>query len=304
MITFHIYLEFPKEAENHITSIEDGKKLMKELQAIIDRVDCEKGSILYYDSLNKDTFFDEVTTLEDIDLIGNFGCYSFEQAVNLLLNESDVIDWRKKPLHDIEEKVSSYRKWNNLTINIENDFSESLKEIAERKTSNNEFEKIIFVDPTKQKKPLEFITIIINQRNTFPQKSDIEYAPNFILLDEWLTKNRAERKFNMDDYRHIENNPKYIKGKSPLIGGIGGRINAKKLLFDALGDKRLKKYLINFDPTNNLYIRYEDENANNQYHGYHLVEPKTHKEDFQEVQKISKKILSIIKYKNELKNIN
>jgi hypothetical protein len=57
--------------------------------------------------------------------------------------------------------------------------------------------------------------------------------------------------------------------------------------------------LVNFDSVKKCYIRFEFENDNpqNQYHGYHLVTPKTHEMDTKAVKDIPQRMKDLIEYR-------
>jgi hypothetical protein len=97
---------------------------------------------------------------------------------------------------------------------------------------------------------------------------------SFFEIDNIFYSKNQNRKLNRLDFRHCENHPDYNPAKkSPLIGGIGGFENAEKLLPSAVGDAKTKRtILINQDRINNsFFLRYENENFENQYHAFHIV---------------------------------
>jgi hypothetical protein len=114
-------------------------------------------------------------------------------------------------------------------------------------------------------------------RNLDP-KIEIEKKFNIIegfnTIDSFFKEKNKSRILNRTDFRHCVNHPKFIKGKSHLIDGLGGFDNAEVFLSSAIGDAKTKRaILINVDKHNNDFIlRYEDENFNNRYHAYHIVE--------------------------------
>ena len=135
----------------------------------------------------------------------------------------------------------------------------------------------------------------------------IEVASTFHELEKWFNRERACRKYNYNDFRHIEGHPNYFYyfrngqkiGKSPLLGGLGGQKRAEEILQTAIGDSKEHSYLINWDFENERYMRFEDENFKNQYHGYHLVKPKTHERDTEEENRISKRVIDILNYRSK-----
>lgn len=301
MNVFHVYINFPINLECKISCKKDGTDVLKEFQMTFDRADCEDGALLYYYKSNKDSFIRDLNILQDEDLIGNFGGYSFEESLNILLNETYIINCEDDPLYFINSDKCFFKHWITDTRDSTPDFPEILKEIAEHelKIANKANEKQILINFLNSYHSRNPINIIKDCRGEEPVFIYVNFVSNFIELDEWFIQNRIKRNFNFGDFRHIENHPQYIKGKSPLLGGIGGKQNAANILDKAVGDKREKKCLINYDVVNKCFIRYEDENTNATFHGYHLVKPITHEIDQTEINKISQRIILILEYRKK-----
>jgi hypothetical protein len=300
MDTFYIYICFPKNI--NLSSIEEGKQLLKDIQCLIDRADCEKGSILFYDSANKDSFFDILDVYSESDMLGNFGMYSFQEVLSTLLLEANVKDWRKGTINFDDDDIS-YGEWLPNGMYLKNKISDLLKEITEqffRLKDNNE--KCLLLSIYNSSHIYNPIHIIKNQKGKNNLVAKVDFVSHFIELENWFLKNRLLRNYNCLDNRHVENHPNYIKKKSPILGGLGGKKHLKELLGNAIGDYKKIKYLINFDENNVCYVRYEDENISNQYHGYHLVKPITHERDIKEEKKIPERVKNLLQYRKKLRD--
>lgn len=295
MSTIHAYIHFPENIDDEITSIEKGREIIKDFQMTIDLADCEKDSKLYYSKTNKENFFDNIEAHEELN---NFkiGGYEFKEIIEILFNENDV-----KPVD--ESKIEGYEvksfqtNGGYLVDNLPSVFYDIVR-------------KDINSDETNKQIILNLFNAFFSQNPILLLKSNldavetiqVDYVINFTGLDSWLQTNRQQRKFNNTDARHIENNPSYIPGKSPLVGGISARNNASQLLINALGDKRRTNNvndLVNFDDILNEYLwyEYEGDNPNNQFHAYHLVKPITHERDNQAVNRIPDRIINLINYR-------
>lgn len=302
MSNFHIYIRFPAGVENLITSNQEGRRFLKDIQILLDRADCEKGSVLYYNGAERDVFFNEMGLLQEEDLLGFFGTLDFNEVIAFLLYEANATNWTENPIHDVKEEVYYYRQWLSANRAANEDCPIVLKEMAERHVriqGSNNTEKCLFLNIFRTPPILEPILIV---RGTYQNSAliNIESVSNFSELDNWFLVNRIERNYNHNDNRHIEGHPQYISGKSPLLGGLGGKQNASELLMNALGDQRKRKYLVNYDQGNTAYIRYEDENALDQYHGYHLVKPTVHERDIDAEDEIPGRVKDILKYRKAL----
>ena len=304
MDKFNIFIHFPtKNIENEIKSRNDLENYLSEVEIQLYRADCEKGSNLFYDSTNTEKFIDQINL---IDELGNFEYQNVESLLysDYLTNADNIQDNQKYENSD----NTKYCLWN-FYSEISDDFPPILKEIAERKLQN-EHEKYLLLNINNAfVYNRNFIPVLKdslkNSTQQLPQFSHIYFVTNFFELEKWFKENRTPRNYNFDDNRHIENHPKSLvnsKDKSPIIGGEKGKQHIASLLEDAIGDTNDKDYLINFDEKNGQYVRfeYENENPQNQYHGYHLVLQGTYDRDEKEVCKISEKILQIIDYRKKM----
>ena len=302
MNIFHVYLHFPDNLANRINSKEEGCRFIKRIQILIDRADCEMGAVLYFDNSSKDIFLSELQVLESKDLLGYFGSLKFEEVLNFLIVEANISNWESNPIHDVSEETCYYRLWDRESRTHIDGFPVLLKEVAERdsRRGNKDFEKCLFINiesayPTNN--PVSMIRCCNSEASQF---ICFEHISNFYELEKWFLQNRIKRVYNLSDNRHIENHQDYRQDKSPLLGGIAGKANASKLLETAIGDKREKNYLINFDNLNHCHIRFEDENAQNQYHGYHLVKPIIHEIDKEAESKMPERVTLILQYRTTI----
>jgi hypothetical protein len=297
MDNFRIYLYFPTHRiEQLITPEISAENLIEEIKALITLADCEKGADLLFEGSNKDEFIELINLLE----IENYGSYNFEDSINILLENAE--NWENSPISAINEDNCIYRLWNFANKSVESPLP-TLKEITESKLQYSHSKTIllnffnaIFIDK-------KYFSLFKDCRNDpsekFPKFVKIEALSDFLTFDKWLQKNRIKRNYNLEDSRHIENHPRYDKTKSPLLGGIGGKQNAANLLITAVGDPKKSKDLINFDEGNDSFIwfEYENDNPQNQYHGYHLVKPKTHEKDKVAEAKIPDRIQDLLNYR-------
>lgn len=282
------------DAGNILTQ-ENASKSIKDFQMLIDLADCEKDSAIYYDASNVNDFIDDIVILNDVDMLDYFGGYEFKEVLSILLFENTA---GRIDAINTSCTYSIYQKSNNeLTKDPPSTFIKAAqKQIS---TLNNKHLVINFLSSFFMPNP---IPIIVNDDNGLVEIVNIPWVQNFLEIDNWLQNNRLKRQFNDTDMRHIEGNPSHIKGKSPLLGGIGGRPNAANLLISAIGDKNRNKGLMNFDTTNNAYIwfEYENDNPQNKYHAYHLVKPNSHENDIQAESKLPQRVIEILKYRQGL----
>lgn len=303
MDSSHIFLFFPIDGmDKNINSYHDGIKFIETIRMLIDRIDCEKGAELYYGSNNKDAFFKELSPMEEFEEIGNFGILDLESALNTILREAGAEDWDESFVTKSKEHCF-YGLWNFDELRFEEP-QLVLKQIFDKQFLTNEKCLLLNIENAISFNR-SFIPVFKDCRNSanqsLPKVIHIHYESNFEGLENWFKKQRQPRAYNYQDYRHIENHPKYIKGKSPLLGGIGGQPQAAILLNDALGCKEIKD-LINFDVERKRYIWFEYENTpQNGYHGYHLARPMTHEIDEKAEKRIPEKIKNLLEYR-EFKN--
>lgn len=294
---FNVFLHFLSEdIDQRINSTEEGLAFMESVTICIDRADCEKGSELFYQGSNKDSFLEQLVMIEEL---GNFGIASPDVAINILLQDAFAENWEENPQYTPNECHYQTATDVNGQQFIMNDIPDILKEIYERKTVDNQSHYILLNLYNKLIFNNKKITIYKICNNIPPNCQDIFYVKNFNELDQWFNGNRKTRSYNLNDNRHIETHPDYIKEKSPLLGGIGGKPNAEHLLKNAIGDKKETQRLYNFDENKECYIQfeYEGDNPQNQYHAYHLVKLKTHEIDKKAVNDIPQRVIKILEYR-------
>ncbi|NLR79669.1 hypothetical protein [Chitinophaga eiseniae] len=299
MRRFHIYIKFPIDLERHIASPQEGREFTLMLQIILDRADCEHGVKLYFEESNKQDFLNCLETI--LDLVCYTGAYEMKEAIQYLLFEANAKNWEDGPLHEQnEEKWPYYKEFNPHSRNFEESPAPVLKEITEKTVAiiDPVSERCLFLDilGSTSRNPIPVIRV---SKDIKTDLINISVVTNFKELEIYFETQRIKRIYNHNDNRHIEGHARYIPGKSPLIGGNIGKINAESLLQSAIGDQHKHRYLINFDPANSAYIRYEDEGFQCQYHGYHLVQPgvRPHTRDTIAENEIPLRIISILEYR-------
>ncbi len=300
---FNVFLHFLTEnIDQYISSLERGLVFMESVVICIDRADCEKGTVLFYQGSNKDMFLEQLTVIQEFSEIGNFGTIPPEVSINYLLQEINAENWEENPHYtpnECKHQIVSNKGGYEI---ITNHIPDVLKEIYERKIADNQGKYILLnLYNSFVLNEIEINIYKICNNDTTDCKG-VFYLKNFKELDQWFNQNRTPRNYNFIDNRHIEGHPEYVKKpkpKSPLLGGIGGKPNAANLLKDAIGDKKETQRLYNFDENKKCYIQfeYEGDNPQNQYHGYHLVQPKTHKTDKEAVSDIPQRVTKILDYR-------
>lgn len=261
MRNFHIL--FPSKdskIEEKFISIEECNTFWKEIEMSIVRIDCEKETQLFYNEQNKNEFIEELESLGELLQIGNF---EKDEVLNLLFQDNDVKSG------NYSQNVI-YKKWiteNEQTIDCE-EFEKDLVENKIKKV-DEDFYILSFNENTFSKR----IKILRDAKNACPQIFCFNVYYGFLEIDTLFSEINSNRKLNKEDFRHCEDHSDFRRDKSPLIGGTQGFKNAERFLNSAIGDSRAgKNILINIDTNNqDFYIRYEDENFNNQYHAFHLV---------------------------------
>jgi hypothetical protein len=258
-----VFIHFP--TENLYDVVQDNaqaEELLKELRFLLYRVQYEKEAVIYYDNANKDDFL----KLLDID---QMGIAKPSLIIHRLLQngEEDNVYSPKNEyfIWDLDSKMAAPVDKNMLKNAIESLFQNK---------------KVVFLNIINDFSCKNPINAFKDNRadDSLPQFVQIQVVTNFKDLDKWLEENHENRLYNFDDFRHIENDARYIKGKSPLLGGIGGQKIAETLLKNALCDEQGKD-LYNYDAENECYIWFEDEKSMDGYHGYHLVRPTSHERD-------------------------
>lgn len=301
MQTIHIYIHFPEKIDDHIQSHEHGRRIIKDFQMTLNLADCEQNSLLYYSKTNKNIFFENISTLEELSDF-NIGAYSFETLVNALFLENSII-----PVKEDNDSGCNIKFYNTSIKNLDDYYPVILFTVVEKTKGLKEHDKQIILNLFGENFSQNPILIIVDCKNEVTTIR-VPFITNFQELDNWLQENRLTWNFNHTDTRHIENSGNHKKDKStgqyksPLLGGIGGRTNAENLLKNAVGDKKSannKEDLMNYDDSTNQYIWYEYENANNQYHAYHLVKAFSHIRDEKAIKRISDRVLKIFEYRTE-----
>ena len=267
MNTFYLYIKFPDNIEELINSADKKDNFIKDVKMLINRADCERGAIVYYDNLSLEVFLDELEAYEEF-----YDTLSLKDIIRLLLFNNDVRNWKDYQRHELNEDIFYYREWVPENRCSNDDFPAIFKEVAECtfQIVNKDLEFCLLIS-VGHKHTNKYIYIIKDNRFGAPMLTAFEVVKNFSDLEEWFKTKRLKRNYNFDDNRHVETHPEYRNGKSPLINGLAGKKNAEELLVDAVGDQKESKDLVNFDGLHSCYIWYEYENASNQYHGYHLV---------------------------------
>lgn len=301
MQTIHAYIHFPEKIDDYINNLEDGKRIIKDFLMTISLADCETASVLYYSKSNKDAFFGNIYALEQLNEF-NIGAYSFETAINALFALNEIEKVKEENTTGCELKF-----YNSNIQNLDDVYPVILYTVFEKTKSLKEDDRQLVLNLFGYNFPQNPVLIIVACKDeTIPFQ--IPFITNFAELDIWLQENRIVRQFNDTDTRHIENSGNHKKDKrtneykSPLLGGIGGRDSARTLLKNAVGDKRNTNNvddLMNYDNSKEEYIWYEYENANNQYHAYHLVKAFTHERDTKAIERISDRTLEIFKYRKQ-----
>lgn len=286
---FNTFLHFPSDSfVDKISSKEDLESFISSITLLIDRVDCEKGVKLYYEGTNLDAFvehLDLIKEIGEIEKVSNFGTLSPRAALNRLLRKTKAKNWEEKPKHDISQSCL-YRLWYFDGRRLYDEFPEVLKEIAEHSLRIGDEEICLWLNMEQKfdiKQAPELAQEILpvfkdcRENKDLPVFLYITQISTFEELDIWFEKHRKPRAYNMEDNRHVETHPDYRKKhqKSPLLGGLGGKQNLADLLQTAVGDQRENKDLMNYDPIHKRYVwfEYEEDNPQNQYHGYHLAIP-------------------------------
>lgn len=279
---FHVYVHFPeKDVDKLVGSEQKTQELVNYIDILVNRIDCEKGATLYYQGDNKQTFVDELNTYGTFEEFGFLSFFNIEDTLNVLLNDVNAKNWEEKPKQDASGDCV-YNLWYFDGQQVLGDFPEVLNEVTEHSLNTQEQEKCLLVSI---KKALE-----ITQKTlpTFKGGRDADNLPVFVYiaqvtdfkqLEAWFEENRRPRTYNMGDNRHIEGHGSYVPEKSPVLGGFGGKQNLADLLQTAVGDQHAKRDyedLMNYDPLHKRYVwfEYEEDNPQNQYHGYHLAIPK------------------------------
>lgn len=307
MSDFSIYFHFPAEDIFDSVDTEDKfRKFIEELTFLIDRADCEKSSNLFFSESNKDKFIEALRLSEEEYGIGNF-------SVDLIINELlfNANNWEQKPKFESNENICLYRVWDLDGKQTIEEFPDVLKEITECIEHSTNKCLLINVANTYFFNR-DYIPVLKDCRDSktdnFPKLFHIKLVYQFSDLEKWFEENRTARNYNFRDNRHVKSHRDYRNGKSPIIDGEAGKERLSELLKTAITDQRSKekisKDLINFDIKNNCYVwfEFENENPQNQYHGYHLVYADTEERNTQAENIIPERIKRILEYRSQQKS--
>jgi hypothetical protein len=300
MDNFKVFVHFPTEKiEESIDSEEDYAQYFERIMFLLDRADCEKGVKLYYQGSNKDAF---VEHLSDISYVYGYNILSPDTATNILLQYAN--DWEDSPSKNIDDSNNVYRIWDFDNETLISEFSNTLKEVLEHIDLNNDKVLLINIENSISANH-SFVVVLKYCRNLaeLPKLAHIHFVKDFTNLDLWFKNNRTPRLINTTDERHNENSVRYIKGKSPILYDLRRDTEAVEhllnLLNNAVTDQRVSKDLMNYDSKQDRYIWFENENAQNQYHAYHLAKPRTHEADEEAVSKIPPRVKRFIDNKRQ-----
>lgn len=299
MKLFNLFLTFPDKAsiENAIWNEVAFDAYLLEIKDLIDRADCEQGVNLFYDSNETNAFAQTLDTHSD--LIQDYLIDDPYILINALLRNST--DWTEHPLQD---SACFYGLWDFDSRYIEQNIPLSMKEASEYSNKN----QTLLINVKSGFHAHENCLFILKDSSTYATKCcpiffKIDQVHSLNGLENWFQIHRPNRKINTTDQRHNEESPFYIKGKSPLLfdltrNGLAVK-HVQDLLNSAIGDTHESKDLMNYDHQKERYIWFENENANNQYHAYHLALPRTHESDEKAISNIPKRAKQFIDMKKE-----
>lgn len=310
MSKMNIFSWFPTDNIDSLIDNQDKTDVfMEEFRMSINRIRYEKETTLYYEQNNRNEFIDWFNLNSEYN---GYGIMNMETVVYKLLDEKENPDIE---CLNTSEDNNIYKLWDIDSKVLYDDFPTILKSLVNKKL-DHPLENFVFFNFHKAFNSIEIIPIFKDCRNdtSLPKFVHIKQVNGFLDLDNWLidnrktkpkiktkTKSKKTRNYNLDDPRHVESHPRYIRGKSPIIGGENGKLILKNLLPTALCDNQ-KKDLIAYDEENERYVwyEYEGDNLQYQYHGYHLAIPKTHKRDLKAEKNIPDGVIDIIKYRKKL----
>ena len=210
-------------------------------------------------------------------------------------------DWTESPLQDT---TCFYGLWDFDSRYVEQKLPLSIKEASEYSNKS----KTLLVQVKTGFCANEDCLFILKDNSTYANKRcpiffKIDQVHSLNALENWFQSSRTNRQINTTDQRHNEESPSYIRGKSPLLFDLSRNKLAAKhvqdLLNSAIGDTYESKDLMNYDHQKERYIWFENENANNQYHAYHLALPQTHETDDKAINNIPRRAKRFIDMKIE-----
>jgi hypothetical protein len=290
MDTFNLFILFPKDVLSEVITDEDSYQgYLNQISDLINRADCEKGAILFYDNSEYQAF---ANALDELAYAGEFYLIKPRRILNALLKQA--IDWTENEPKQFNNCF--YALWDSNSFSVVQEIPPSVKEAFEYQCSQDESKQLVLNLDTgffPHKKALFIFKDRSNHDNQeLPIFIKLNQVCNSKSLDEWLMNNRTPRQLNVTDQRHNEHSTLYIKGKSPILYDLGRDNTAiahiQDLLNKAITDQYESKDLMNYDPTKEKYIwfEYENDNPQNQYHAYHLAKPTTHESDLSAIAKI------------------
>lgn len=304
MYTLYFYIHFTEQADKLVNSPQEYEKLISHVVNMLDRADCEKGAVLSFSEDNAEQFVSNLAALKEFEEF--IGTYSSAEVISKILLDLSVHNWPDKQLHETDEWKKFYRHFAAGARIVSDNCPDVLKETAERIAmnlqQNGDIDKLLILDIGNSFPEVSHISVIRGVEQNPPQMININKVTGFKELEAWIYANIPERNYNSADNRHIEGHPEYIDGKSPILGGLGGKPRLAVLLQKAIGDARVRQILANYDEEKGAYVRYEYENVEhqNQYHGYHLVKPDSHVADVKEIQKLPPRIIKLLDYRESL----
>jgi len=289
-----IYALFPT---NNIDSLIDTQAkndgLLEEVRLLIYRIYHEKNALLHYDGENLEEF---IELLESNSEIEGFGIMDIATVLYLTLQDAKAI----VQSYTNDEKCI-FKIWDFHSQALSNNYPKILEAYVDEELKENN-NKCLFLNYCFAFDIRGIISIFKDCKNNIrlPRFIHIKQEDSFFGLDNWLINNRVKRNYNKKDNRHVENHPDYRKGKSPIIGGEGGKDQLENLLPFALTDKQGKD-LIAYDTTTKCFVWYEFENDNpqNQYHGYHLAIPSSHRRDLEAERNVPEEVAAIFRFRRK-----
>lgn len=296
---FNFFLLFPThEIIDTIQSEDDLQVYLEHIRYLIDLADCERGAEVFYSGSNWQDF---VSACQVIDSLGSYDLFKPETISAIILQSAT--NWEDNRRHSTNENVV-YRVWDFESRLLQDSFPDTIKEIVEYGLlAGNKKDLLVNIKCTYvfNRRFIPVLNDALEQAGK-PTLFFVSYVVDFRSLWNWLLDNRKQRNFNHTDNRHILGHTAYLRGKSPLLGGIAGKARAEDLLKTAIGDSRVGGTLFNFDEEKQCYIRFEFENDNpqNQYHGYHLVSPQTRERDFPAEERIPRRVVDLLDYQKDL----
>jgi hypothetical protein len=299
---FHLFFVFSPIPNEVVDQQDLADNYIKNMVYMIERADCENTSTIYLSRNNIKEYIEELDILNEI--LPFTGILNSTELIALLLQQIEPKYLNEELIQNDQPNSRYYRQLISASRTLTDGPKNLVKDLIEKTiTSQSSVNEACFIlNPGGGVADEEYITVIRGGSDERPVMATLDIIRDFTQLEECFYTNSQPRMYNHGDNRHIEGHGSYIPRKSPLIGGQTGKENARNLLSKALGDRKDRQYLVNFDNINNRYIRFEFEGQNpqNQFHGYHLVMPTTHEPDEKAVSQISKRIIKLLEYREYL----